>query len=895
MKKIISIFLTISIIITAFSAFTQTAFADSDSKRYIKLIYNLGITQGMGDSASTLTRGEFAEILVELLNAGDIVASYDKGSFLDVSEDRSDVGSIDLVYSCGIMVDVKGGKFRPDDRLTYAEACEGLVRLLGYKDMGDAKGYVSAALSLGVARNAVSLSEYITMGELCQMLYHSLNVRMARNRVTSDNVTIDLGEMGLLRDYLKITEDTGRVTAVKGMNLYGIPKDIGDTQVEISGEKYDTLEYFTQDHLGSSVNFWYRYDEDDKPVIIYAEYANASEEISFMYNDVKRAENSFLEYEIEKGKTKKIKLSSDVKILKNSVPISNVTSVDFSGKGIVKCVMENNACTTLILFEYKSFLVESTGTKIRFSYGADFVLDTRDDENEYIITNGKDYFDFSQIHVNDVLSVAHDDSTNVYFIMLSRKSETGEITEIVQKGDDYKYKINGTEYGIDDGFYNLTENGYENLSKVTAGLYTDFYIDWFGDICGMSYSRDYQYAYIKATGTLGGSFSDDYAMKLITKRLREFRIYNLARRVNLNGVSLEKETAYKEIKKFMNNCDDYNPPVMKFKENLKGEITDMITTVVKGYTTRADVLSKPLPRNKNEGYRFSISYKKFYTTNNADPDSSFYNDIHINTQAAETDLVCIKIPPNGNEEDFEVGVPYDLGIDTDWEYHDVIFYDLNEFYEPSFMLLFLAKDDSALSATGQTVIGVEDVSTVYKDGETVLKLSGYYNGVKTEYTVPEDDDKIYTMAKKLQKGDFVQVEANYKNEITAMKFYFTYNVESFDFDRLKSGGDMYEHYCNDGNGMKLILNRVKNANGSYIVFDGDPLTNKLTYCLDYQYPTGGYITMYDGESFSQIQMKNIEKNDVIFSVVGVGSTYFSTLIVLRDLDSSLIDSNILMP
>lgn len=910
MKKIISLILVISVIISALTVTAVNA-EDNGQERYIKILYNLGISERTATADSLITRAEFAEILTNLLDADDIIKPYTKGSFLDVDGKRAEAAAIDFLYNMGIMVDIEDGKFRPDDNLKFSEACEAIVRLLGYKDMGEAKGFTNAAVSVGAAKGVKSTGEFITMGQLAKMLYNSLDIQLAEYTVLKDGVTVGLGNTVLLRDYLGITEASGRVTAVKGMSLYGLPKeDLTEMQVEIDNVLYETLEYFSADRLGSKINFWYRENDEDKNEIIYAEFADNSSEITLNYSDVKKLDGSVLEYELS-GKTKKLKLSGNMRLIKNGVPFSSLKDIDFNKKGTLKFALENDKCVAVIALEYKSYVVDTVGSKIRFKYDADFSIKTNDTENDYIITDGKNYYNISDIEPSDVLSVAHDDSTSVYFIRFSRKSVYGEITKTRVKNGEIKIEIGGNEYGADADFYALCESGKHSLTSLIPGLTSEFCVDFSGDICGMSYTDDLQYAYVKAAGAISGDMAEDYALKIFTQRQKEFKIYKLAKRVVYNGASLDKEEACNKMKDFLTACegDEQNPPVMKFKENLQGEITEIVNKVVKGYETSDSVLQKPVPRyvgdakassSDTDGYRFAISYKKFYTADSRITDSdstynqNFYNDIHIYTYDGETDVVCMKIPPDGNEEDFEVGVPYDLGIYKDWSYHDVIFYDLNEFYEPAFMLLFASGGTATIKGSGQTVVGVESVETVFENGEAVTKLTGYYNGVETVYTVPEDKPEIYSLAKTLQKGDFVQLEADYKNKITGMKFYFTYNVDSFDFSRLKDGGDIYDHFVTQG-GYSILLDYVKNANENFVAFEGDPTVSKLVYCLDYDYPAGGQITMFDGESFSKIKFADIRRDDVIFAIASPGSTFFRTIVVLRDLDSPLISANKILP
>lgn len=898
MKRIISVFITVLLLVISFSSFeTMAKTEETTNEKYMKIMYNIGVTERITTDDALLTRAEFAVILKNLLNMENMITPYTKGDFLDIDGDRAEAGSIDLVYDLGIMIDVKDGKFRPDDNLTFSEACEGIVRLLGYKDMGEIKGFANAAVSLGLAKGIKSQNNFITMGNLARMVYNSLNVPLASQKIVGDNVIVNMGDnVLLLRDYLGIYETSGIITAVKGMSLYGIPEpDFKDTQVEIDNSLYETQEYFTSDHLGAVINFWYKINNEEKPQVIYAELKDGYTEMNLNYSDVKKVTGDYIEYEISKDKTQRIKVNANVRILKNGVPVTALSDIDYNNKGTLRLVMKENVITAAVAMEYDSYVVKSVGTKIRFKYTDSVYINTKDTENEYIITNGKDYFELSDIQENDIISIAHDSNTQIYYLRLSRVSVYGDITESRVVNNKNYYIIKGNTYGVDKNFYLLTLAGGNELTKLEPGLSSEFYIDFMNEICGMSYTGSMQYAYIKGVANLGNTLEDNYAMNIITQRHREFHTYNFAKNVVLNGDSTSRENAFNFMKSFMESRDESNPPIMKFRENSKGEIEKIVTTVVKGYTTTEDVITAPVKRNLADGgYPYWLSYKRFLTGNVNTPDYYFKNNISLYSYG-DNDTICLKIPPNGNEDEFVFGNAYDLGITTGngGTYYDCIFYDLNEFFEPRFMLYFAESGDGGVKADANLVVGVESVVIMRdNDGELIVKITGCYNGTLYEYTVSESESEIFNLASSLEKGDFIQLSVDYKNRVEDLKYFFTYNLESFDFNRIKTGGDIKTRFDNDG--VNMIFNKIKNANESFMLFDGDPTLTTCTQILSYNWPSGNYMTLYDGESFSRIKMQNIEPDDVIFGA-SAGNEGFRNVIVLRDVDLNLVEPNIVMP
>lgn len=890
MKKIISAILVAMLLLSA-SLTSVSAEETNTDEKYIKIVYNLGISETYAKSDSSVTRGEFATMLVNLLNAKKLTENYNKGSFFDVDGDRAEAGSIDLVYNLGIMVDVKNGKFRPDDKLSFSEACEALVRLLGYKDMGEKKGFVNASVSLGIAKGIKSYNGSITIGNLCKMIYNSLDVRLAESKIAGNNVTVSMGNnVSLLKDYLDITEATGKVTAVKGMYLYGLPKDdLSDNQVEINNVKYDTFEYFTPDRLGSNVEFWYKTDENENKEIIYAQYASKNEEMSFTYGDIEDADDKYLEYKVSDDKTKKIKLSDPV-ILKNGVPQASVKDIDFSKKGTVKCVMENNTCIALIILEYKSYVVSYTDEKrIRFDYEEPLILNISDETQDYIINYDDRSLSTEEIEVGDVLSIAHDDYTDVWFIQVSKKVLEGKITTSeVRDGNDF-YEIDGSFYKIDSDYKQKMNGKKENTAKIDFGVNLTYYIDFMGEIAG-TYGRDnFQYGYMSAAANFGKGFEDDFKVKILTNRHKAFTVYGLDKNVTVNGKKYSRAKAFAEIETFLGNRDFKNPAIVKFKENAQKNIYEIVTARRNGNTTEDNVLTTPFDRFEN-----SDSWPTYYETYSGFLTGSGHenkNNMFFRYASHDVKTVALKIPDTMDEDDFEIGVPKDTGIENSEKY-DVMFYDCDDFFQPTLLVYFAPAASTAFSETSRTVIGVEKVvKTVDNDGNTVTKINGYRNGTAIDCYVDDSADaSVVSLVNNLKKGDFILAELDGKNYISLASEYFTWDYRNFDYSKIQSGGAIYSVAVQTS--AKPLLAEVWKTTNQYIRFKGDVTVAPVAYALSGYYPGGignnGYITMYDGEKFSKVNLKDLQEGDLVFAFVTPGHGNIESMVALRDADVSSV-------
>jgi hypothetical protein len=105
---------------------------------------------------SMLTREQFAKIIVVTAGLGDDANAL-KGStvFPDIPNNSWSSGYINVALSKGFITGMPDGKFHPADKVTFAQACTVLVRVLGYTDQ-DMKGfwpdnYIEKAKTIGLA------------------------------------------------------------------------------------------------------------------------------------------------------------------------------------------------------------------------------------------------------------------------------------------------------------------------------------------------------------------------------------------------------------------------------------------------------------------------------------------------------------------------------------------------------------------------------------------------------------------------------------------------------------------------------------------------------------------------------------------------------------------------
>ncbi|HEY9059798.1 MAG TPA: S-layer homology domain-containing protein [Pseudobacteroides sp.] len=147
MKLRVTMFIILIFMATSTVAFAEFSDVKSDASYYdaISRLSVFGIMNGDNfnkfNPDSMLTREQFAKIIVVTAGLGDDANSL-KGStvFPDIPNNSWASGYINVALSKGFITGMPDGKFHPYDKVTFAQTCTVLVRVLGYTDQ-DLKGF----------------------------------------------------------------------------------------------------------------------------------------------------------------------------------------------------------------------------------------------------------------------------------------------------------------------------------------------------------------------------------------------------------------------------------------------------------------------------------------------------------------------------------------------------------------------------------------------------------------------------------------------------------------------------------------------------------------------------------------------------------------------------------
>lgn len=138
-KRIISALLVLCL---ALSLCPAALAAGSGAKR--EAMTALGIVSADGGTGASVTRGEFAQMLVNASAYKDSAEGYGASLYRDLKKDHPYSGAVRIAVEQGWMSGFLDGSFRPDQAITLEEGCAALLKVLGY-DAAALKGAYPAA------------------------------------------------------------------------------------------------------------------------------------------------------------------------------------------------------------------------------------------------------------------------------------------------------------------------------------------------------------------------------------------------------------------------------------------------------------------------------------------------------------------------------------------------------------------------------------------------------------------------------------------------------------------------------------------------------------------------------------------------------------------------------
>lgn len=784
MKKITSIILIISVLISMYVGVCSAADADIPVKE-LTVFNSLGITavdlNSDYDGNKKVTRAEFAELVAKAIKAKD--ESGDR-IFSDIPEQHQASGSINALYKLGIIDPADDGKFNPDTYITYEQALKIIVCALGYNRVALIEGekmttYLATASKLGIELKGVGAKDEINYTQGIKLLYEGMFTNIlvydsGTNYKVSEDET-------LFSRYYDLYEGEGVLTAVYGCEVSSMVNAkenyiaVGDTVYELN------TGYIADDLIGEYCEFVYSEDNGDS-LIYYAESVEKKNEVIRIAGDTLKGYNTKtqeIEYykNINMGKTDSEKISSQTVMVYNGkvsgLGISEVIKkfTDEGKRGEIKLVDNNKDGNFefLIVTCYDLFIIGG------YNETDGVIYEQNDPKKQFKTEDKKALTVLNQHNVKTqmpttnsaVLLIAESEDGKYAKVLVCEKKLNGVITSV---DNEEKTVVLSTGETVKFDF-NVWEN--KNISD-SLNIEVTIILDKYGygvDIVKNN-TGGFKVVYLRSANVVDDSEFGIY-FKVFTEDSTHVR-YRLADKVTVDGVSYKVENYRQLANAFPGDSEVYDAngdvsiklqrQVLRIKLNKNEEITTIDTSIIANGEDAENSLRK-------------IHSREWLTFNSNIP--RFGLDVLYSTTAtkvfvapnvnADGQITLNGIQVNEDESMYKIG--YSFIWDTAYPLET---YKYQSDTETTDVVVYLP-DPTIAEKQAYMYMGTGKM--VAEDGEVVNYIEGYgYEGIK-KWQV---DDSAIDLVLDLEPGDLYEVMTDYESKrATTVKKVYDMGTDTF--------------------------------------------------------------------------------------------------------------------
>lgn len=741
----------------------------------ISLLSELGVMDKEKDITSTLTRGEFAKVIVSMLMDADIAKKGEEFvySFSDVNKDTPYASYIETVFEMGILNGHSDGTFKPDEMIHTEEVIAGFINAMGYSFLAQEKGgypggYFQEASGLGLLGGMdVRLGHDITCGELCKLIMNSFDVEFF---TAHENENIG-GTSNKFLNYLRIKKYSGIVKATEHGTIIGTNKTKSN-YINVNDELFDAG-VNCDELLGYPVEFYVSEDDTSKIISISIDY-DECEELVIESKYIEDYRNNQYTYE-ENGRMKTEEIPYNAYIVYNGTAISNANAELMQPKnGHVKLLDYNDDGNYDVAFitDYAICVAGNVNAEDFAVY--DMFASSRslkfEDETEYDIENiFGEKLAISDLKKYNVLSVKQTQDKEYAKIIVSTENIQGKINEI---NDEYII-VGETEYEI---------VGRDFYGTVSAGENGTFLLDYNNRIVAFI---DNSAAGLKKGYLFWGNYNDEDMPTINLKIFAETgEVLNTAttEKVVIDGVRRDAKDAFTILKK---GTDGLLPQVILFSQNDEGKVTKLDTPYNNAPADKDNMYNvSPGAAEAKDSLRvlLGMENRKYWSTQ-----LNFGGKKNISSST-----VIFKVPSDFNdfsEKDFAVLSSSDFEGDVS--------YDI-ELYSTGTNKLISDIAVTASKGVGTSKYGIlSDFITVVNEDNEVVKQAVFTSSYNKKDTIYITDDTELSGALSadgsVPEGSFVLLSVDNDNSAKTISVRYNSETEKMINDTNPSGAFSQNH------------------------------------------------------------------------------------------------------
>lgn len=729
MKRIISIVIFVCTMLI-FSAIVH-ADSDKNSERFMlaqDLIEALSDDYVLADDSQTIvTRAEFVFTLMEVLGYNGSVCSFE-----DVPQKHFAYSAIAAVENMGMTQ--QNSMFYPDKAMTYQNAVEIAVTVLGYKEKaeyygGYPSGYLRVANELRL--NKGMDGKQMTVNNTIMVIFNMVNSYPLEMAAVKKNVaSYTPSEETLLYKYRKIAFAEGIVTADEASGLTNVNDACAEDSIVIG----DNVYYGSIDNSLLGRNCAVYYTETVKNSIVCARpYLNETHKIDIRHYD--RMENGSLMYDKNTSATGRLRIDSSYVILYNRKTTKNMNPDEIikdCESGFVEVIDNDNDgrydVIAITAYEYawvsgidliNKVIYDRTGKKNIDLSDSDIVTDVKTLNGDTLTST-----DLSEISPESLIAYAESEDKKAYSIVICYNSIDSNVTSVESIDDIIKAVADGKEYYVNSYIYNFT--------KDLKGAEGTFYLGVNGELAAVAgTNRTLNYGYIYRTGV-----TDDEQRPFV-RMLTDSGIcemFTFAENVMIDG---ETQDIYKVWDDLSSEITASNKTrVVRYKlKNNEIKILDTADEI----TSITDFSTAKDPNNS-----LLVYYDSEITFNG---EGATFSPM-FNVGASTVNFV---IPSDADDiSKYRVeGTDYFVDDCT----YEVVAYDISGNSSAGVTLTVDTGEISGVSYNNQSAVVSKIENTINEDDEPIYAITLWQNGMFTRYLT---DTSCEGDIENIEKGDIIR-------------------------------------------------------------------------------------------------------------------------------------------
>lgn len=589
-KRTICLLLSVFVITGSLAVFADEDLSDNvnrDALNKMEILKMLNIIPDYEEYnvqlEKVVTRGEFAEIIANLINAEKY--SGETSYFYDVPVAHRAYSAVNTLASRNIISGSGGKLFKPDEPIVAVDAIKILLRVMGYGEYaeqyngGYPTGYITTANRTGISKG-IDLSGTFSNAKMYLLLYKAMTTEMFKEKqYSASGITYTMSDDTLLSLYHDTYYVRGTLNGAGGVSLTD-----GNTNntnnVQIDNMIYET-EIDVSQYLGEKIEAFYRHDKntDINTVIWMKPYGDSKALNISVDNDASFDLNTFsLTYVKENGRNAHVRLDSNCILIYNGKVVTENYD-DYFNRGVytLKLLSRNGSKNDVaIMREYQNMVVgfvNKDNLKISDKYNASHILELDGDSYDFLKvrqSNGTEA-SVADIVAGNVLSLFESADGKYLEIIISSDEVSGTLSSISERTYEYELTVNGEKY-----IYPKSAGAF----SCSSGSSVNLKLDAFGRVADIqTKSAGGEVSYLIKAMACKENFGDDKMyLKVLYGGSAEVEKFDCKDTIIIDGKKYkDMEEAYKCLS---NSSGETIQQLVRLTLNQDNEITKIDTAAV---------------------------------------------------------------------------------------------------------------------------------------------------------------------------------------------------------------------------------------------------------------------------------------------------------------------------